>query len=77
MTTTTSAQFWLNAADYGKAALMAIGGAIFGYVEPAIEKGDWTTISFTNVWHYALAAAIVYLGKNFLTPPSKVIPLGK
>lgn len=69
---TTSNQFTLNAKDFLKGLIMAIGGAIYGLILGSIYEGsltfDWKKISTA-----ALGAAVVYLGKNFLSPAAIII----
>ncbi len=63
----------LNVHDLMKGAIMAAGGAAFGIVEGTLNAGSFQ-VDWSNVWHMAACAALVYLGKNFLTPaPTSVI----
>ena len=70
-----SPQFLLNAQDWIKGAIMTAGGAVFAILEPCIEKWDFVTINWTNVWHTALGAGLVYLLKNFITPVPKTVTI--
>ena len=57
----------LNLHDLIRGAIMAAGGAAFGIIEAALNAGSFQ-IDWSNVWHMAVGTAVVYLGKNFLTP---------
>lgn len=71
-TVTTSKRFSLNLNDWWKGLIMAVGGAIFQVVLDTINTGslqfDWPAIGRT-----ALAAFMVYIGKNFFTKSAIVV----
>ena len=55
---------------------MAVGGAIYGVVQPAIASfmtGAPFVLDWTYVWHVALGAAGVYITKELLTPIPKAV----
>jgi hypothetical protein len=70
--TSTSKMFAINWADFLKGMIMAVGGAVFTIVENSIQAGIFT-FNFTNIWHVAVGALALYLGKNFFTPGKTVI----
>lgn len=63
----TSGLFSLNLNDFAKGGIMAVGGAVLAVVESSFEAGKFN-LDFTNIWHVAAAAVVVYLTKNFFTP---------
>lgn len=67
----TSDLFSLDLQDAAKGLLMAVGASVFALIAESIQKGQFT-FDFTAIWHTAVAAAVVYLGKNFFTP-AKII----
>ena len=68
-----SQQFSLNNHDLLKGALMAAGGAAYGIIEPYFAAGNFT-VDWTNVAKISFGSLVVYLLKNFLTPPpSKIV----
>ena len=66
--------FGLNWQDAFKSFLMAIGTAVFTIVAQSIQNNIWT-FDWTTIWHTALAAAVVYLGKNLFTPAPKSVSI--
>jgi hypothetical protein len=70
--TSTSKLFNINYADFSKGMIMAVGGAVFTVVENSIEAGIFT-LDWTNIWHIAVGALVLYLGKNFFTPGKTVV----
>lgn len=62
--------------DLGKGLVMAVGGAVVGPIVEMLNKGQWN-FDLTTSWHTAVAATIVYLFKNLLTPASIVTPAAK
>lgn len=67
----TSEKYSLDLQDAVKGLIMAVGAAVFALIAESLQKGQFT-FDFTAIWHTAVAAAIVYLSKNFFTP-TKVI----
>lgn len=67
-----SSFFNLNWQDLGKGLIMAVGGAVFSVIQTSISAGVFT-FNVTDIWHTALAAAVIYLGKNLFTPTPKTI----
>lgn len=69
----TSKLFSLNAIDFGKGVIVAVGGAALTVVQQTVAAG-----SLTFNWHaiesVALAAAASYLLKNFFTVATVVTP---
>lgn len=65
----TSKQFWLNAKDFVKGMLMAIGGSAFIVIENTLNAGvaniNWRTVVIAG-----LASGTTYLVKNFFSPPA-------
>jgi len=62
----------LNYQDLIRGAIMAAGGAGFAIIQGALSAGNFQ-IDWSNVWHMAAGAALVYLGKNLFTPvPSSI-----
>lgn len=76
MKTITSCFLELNKSDLLKGLLMAVGGAVFAVVAPSIEHAKFV-FDFTAIWHTAVAAGFVYLGKNLFTPAKEVKPVEK
>jgi len=72
-TTTTSKQFSLNLNDWWKGLIMAVGGAVFQYFYDAIiNNSDWH-FDWKAMGQTAIAAFVVYLGKNFFTKSAIVV----
>lgn len=65
-TTTTSKRYSLNARDFWRGLLMAVGTPVIPLLHTAIQKGfgniPWETIGIV-----AASAGLMYLGKNFFT----------
>jgi hypothetical protein len=69
--------FHLNVADWVKASVIAILTPVAGYVGQlltAFSQGGSFAPDWTTVWHLALAGAVAYLTKQFLTN-SQGVPL--
>jgi hypothetical protein len=64
----------LNWQDLGKGLIMAVGGAVFAVIQTSISAGVFV-LNWADIWHTALAAIVVYLGKNVFTPTPKVIQI--
>jgi len=64
----------LNLQDLLKGAIMAGLGAALAIIEPLLSSGNFV-INWQNVWHMAAGAAVIYLIKNFMTPPPKTIEI--
>lgn len=73
MSTITSGLFKLGLRDAVQGLIMAAGGAAFGVISESISKGVFT-LDFTAIWHSALAASVVYIGKKFFTPAQEIKP---
>lgn len=73
MKTITAGLFSLGVRDAIQGAIMAAGGAVYGLISASISSGQFT-FNFTAVWHSALAATVVYLGKRFFTPAQSIKP---
>jgi hypothetical protein len=73
MQTITAGLFKLGLRDVAQGLIMASGGAAFGIISESVSKGVFT-LDFTAIWHSALAAAVVYLGKRFFTPAQVIKP---
>lgn len=69
-----SDRFKLNIQDWIKGLVMSVGGAVFAVVESSIDAGIFV-FDWTNIWHVALAAGVVYIGKQFLTGQPKVVEI--
>lgn len=70
----TSSLFSLNWNDLGKGLIVAVGGALVGYLEGAATGGTLLTLNWKTIGGVALAAGLSYLGKNFFTPATVVTP---
>ena len=66
--------FSLNYQDLIKGLIMAVGGAVFAVIQSSVEMGVFT-IEWENIWHIAVGAAVVYIGKQFFTGTPKVISI--
>lgn len=64
-----SSLFTLNSKDLIKGFIVAIFGAVFGIIQGSIDAGTFE-FDWTKIWHAALAAAVAYIIKNFLTSNS-------
>lgn len=73
MQTITAGLFSLGLRDVLQGAIMAAGGAVFGIIQTSIEAGSFK-FDITTIWHTALAATVVYLGKRFFTPAQVIKP---
>ena len=62
----------LNIQDFVRGLIMAVGGAVYAVFQSSFSAGVFT-IDWTNIWHIALGAIVVYLGKNFFTPAPKTV----
>jgi len=71
-----SGLFTLSVQDWIKGLIMAVGVAVFSIIETSVSAGIFT-FNLTTVWHAALAAIVVYIGKNFFTPAPKTIEVDK
>lgn len=71
-TTTTSNQFRLGKSDFIKGLLMAVLGAIAGFIQGMIDAGE-LTFDWDKIWKLALGSALAYLTKNFFDKPKIVI----
>ena len=69
-----SDRFKLNIQDWIKGLIMSVGGAVFAVVESSIDAGIWV-FDWNNIWHVALGAGIVYIGKQFVTGQPKVVEI--
>jgi hypothetical protein len=58
--------FSLNAQDFFKGLIVAIGGAVFAVIQSSLTASTFT-LDWTNIWHIALGAGLSYLGKQFFT----------
>jgi hypothetical protein len=72
-TTTTSKQFTLNLSDWWKGLIMAVGGAVFQYFYDAIINHSNWQFDWKAIGQTAMAAFIVYIGKNFFTKSAIVV----
>jgi len=70
-----SPQFWLNAQDCIKGAIMAAGGAVYAILGPCILKWDFIAVDWTNVWHIALGTGLVYLFNKFFSGVPKTVEI--
>lgn len=70
--TTSSKRFSLNINDFWKGLIMAVLGAIVGFVQGVIESGE-LVFDWKAIWRLALGAAIAYLAKNFFDKPKIVV----
>lgn len=73
MTTITAGLFKLGLRDVIQGAIMAAGGAAYSLISISLSKGEFT-FDFTAIWHTAMAAVIIYLGKRFFTPAQAIKP---
>ena len=73
MTKITAGLFSLGLRDAIQGTIMAAGGAVLGVITVSIDKGE-LTFNWTAIWHTALSAAVVYLGKRFFTPAQVIKP---
>ena len=71
-TVTSSEQFSWNWKDLVNGALMAAGGAVVGLLIGMLNAED-VVFDWTKIWQTGLAAALVYLAKNFFDKPKIVI----
>lgn len=69
-TAVSSRQFTLNLNDWWKGLIMAVLGAIVGFIQGLIDTGEF---EFDKVWKAALAAALAYIVKNFFDKPKVVL----
>ena len=67
----TSNLYRLNLQDFAKGLIMAVGASVFALIAESVQKSQFT-FDFTAMWHTAVAAAVVYLGKNFFTAAKTV-----
>ncbi len=74
MTTITPGLFKLGLRDVIQGAIMAGGGAAFGVISGSLNAGDFT-FNWTAIWHAAMVATVVYLGKRFFTPAQIIKPV--
>jgi hypothetical protein len=70
----TSSFLSLNVQDFVRGLIMAVGGAVFAVIQSSISAGVFT-IDWVNIWHIALAAFVVYIGKNFFTPAPATVEI--
>ncbi len=70
----TSKKFRLNAKDYLRGLLMAVGTAVFTTVEQALNLGT-LKINWTGVAAAGIGAGLVYIGKNFFSPAQKKVEI--
>lgn len=71
-TTVTSSQFSLGKSDFFKGFIMAILGAVMGFIQGAIEAGNFE-FDWKRIWQLALASAVAYLIKNYFDKPKVVV----
>lgn len=62
----------LTKSDFIKGIVMAVGGAVYGLISSSIEAGDFT-LDWDAIWKASLAALVVYIGKQFFSPPPTTI----
>jgi len=73
MKVTLSSFLSWSKSDFVKAFFMVVGGAVLGLLVTWVNQGIFT-FDFTEIWHTAYKAAVVYLGVKFFTPtPSSVV----
>lgn len=71
-TTTTSTQFTLNVSDLWKGLIVAVITPIATIIISSLNNGS-LTFDWPAIWKTAVAAALAYLLKNFLTPSAIVV----
>ena len=71
-TVTSSEQYSLSWRDLARGAFMAAGGAVVGLVIGMLQAQE-VVFDWTKIWQTGLAAALVYLGKNYFDKPKIVI----
>lgn len=71
-TVTSSEQFSWNWKDLANGALMAAGGAVVGLLIGMLSA-EQVVFDWTKIWQTGVAAALVYLAKNFFDKPKIVI----
>jgi hypothetical protein len=71
-TTTTSGQFNLNWADFGKGLVMAVLTPVFAIIVQSLNNGQ-LTFDWKVIGGAALAGALAYLSKNLFSPAQIVI----
>ena len=69
----TAGLYKLGLRDVIQGTIMAAGGAAFGVISGSIDAGTFT-FNWTAIWHAAMVAAVVYLGKRFFTPAQVIKP---
>jgi hypothetical protein len=57
--------FSLYKSDFFQGLLMAIGSSVFDAIYQLWVVKSTFGFDFTELWHVAAVAALVYLGKNF------------
>lgn len=62
----------LTKSDFIKGLIMAVGGAVYGLIDSSIAAGDFV-FEWDAIWKASLAALVVYLGKQFFSPPPSTI----
>lgn len=66
--------FSLNFEDLVKGAMMATLGAGYAIIEPLFTVGNFQ-VDWANVVKTSVGVGLIYLIKNFLTPPPKAIEI--
>lgn len=66
--------FSLGLNDFAKGLIMAVGASVFAIIDTSIQAGNFN-LNWTTIWHYAMAATVVYIGKQFFTPaqPTQIV----
>ena len=68
-----SGLFDLNRYDFLKSLIMTVLGAVYGVIAGSIKAGNFT-FNWDEIWKTALAAFVIYIGKQFFTPaPDTVV----
>jgi len=70
--TVTSTQFTINVSDIWKGLIVAVITPIATIIISSLNAGT-LTFDWPAIWKTAVAAALAYLLKNFLTPSAIVV----
>lgn len=68
----------LNSADFYYGLIWAVAGAVFAFMAKSVENLQFT-FNWTEIWHTAVCAAVLYLADAFRKGPvqSAVYPINK
>jgi hypothetical protein len=64
----------LNAADFLKGLVMAVGAAVLTVLSESINAGNFQ-FNWPDIWHIALATSVTYLIKNLFTGAQTIIKI--